>query len=305
MHDRIERLLQALTGLQQFGQALANVVTRIQEDVGRLGLPPRAAYQQALSDDLPTRDDVVPWVSRLQTTRHLLREWWQDWWRADRLLEDIRPFVDQAADPPAASWSFRLRVHLEELQTWLRATMPHPPGEAESADPAIRSQELRRFVGCALANSSPGSCHGEYWEVVQLAPTLLGGGMPEDWLQQLQALDGFRPFLRACFRHLGDNAVPVGEGSDGMPQRGSDHTQIGPSLTDDDVRILQYLAEQPGVAKVQSDTSAAAKIDRKTAGKRLRHLRDTGYVKRPDGKARGDMITEAGLARLKSLLDRP
>jgi len=305
MHDKIEGLLQSLTGLQQFGQALANAVTQIQEDASRRGLPPIDAYQQALSDDLLTRDDVGPWTSRLHTTRHMLREWWQDWWRADRLLEDIRPLVDRPTEPPAASWSFRLRAHLEELRTWLRHTMPSPPGAVESADPGMQSQELRRFVGCALANSPPGSWQGDYWQVVQLAPTLQGGGMPEDWLQQLQALDGFRPFLRACFRHLGDNAVPVGEGSDGMPQRGSDHTQIGPSLTDDDVRILQYLAEQPGVAKVQSDTSAAAKIDRKTAGKRLRHLRDTGYVKRPDGKARGDMITEAGLARLKSLLDRP
>ena len=71
-----------------------------------------------------------------------------------------------------------------------------------------------------------------------------------------------------------------------------------PTLLSADASILKYLAEQQGIAKYQQDISVGSDLDRKTVGRRLRYLREHGYVKHPEARTRGHIITTLGLARL-------
>ncbi len=76
-----------------------------------------------------------------------------------------------------------------------------------------------------------------------------------------------------------------------------------PSLNNRDVRILRRLATKVGVVLTQEDLMArdAANCDQKTVKDCLNHLMqaDIGYVKRPEGKTRGYVITKSGVERLR------
>jgi hypothetical protein len=70
-------------------------------------------------------------------------------------------------------------------------------------------------------------------------------------------------------------------------------------LLESDVAILNYLAEQPGVAKTQIDIAAGADLERKATGRRLQYLKKHGLVKSPEGRTRGNLITPAGMGRVQ------
>lgn len=75
-------------------------------------------------------------------------------------------------------------------------------------------------------------------------------------------------------------------------------------LLREDVAILKAMACKPGMGWYQADiVSETEQLDppyplsRKTVGQRLNHLRSNGYVRRPQGRQRGDMLTDKGLKK--------
>ena len=72
-----------------------------------------------------------------------------------------------------------------------------------------------------------------------------------------------------------------------------------PVLLGADVHILRIMAAAPGVSFDQYTLGRKAQSDRKTISKRLKYLRAQNYVTFPEGRKRGSVITESGLARLK------
>ena len=65
-----------------------------------------------------------------------------------------------------------------------------------------------------------------------------------------------------------------------------------PTLLSADASILKYLAEQQGDhEKYRRASPVGSDLSRKTVGRRLRYLREHGYVKHPEARTRGHIIT--------------
>jgi RIO-like serine/threonine protein kinase len=72
------------------------------------------------------------------------------------------------------------------------------------------------------------------------------------------------------------------------------------SLIQEDVMILQALAQMPHRVMAQEEIASASHVSRKTLGRRLRQLRLWGFVRRPQGPRGGEQITENGIAILRA-----
>jgi hypothetical protein len=85
------------------------------------------------------------------------------------------------------------------------------------------------------------------------------------------------------------------------PPRSSGGTAMGPTVDDEDEKILRALADNAPRLLTQDDLEAQCRVSRRTISKRMKNLLQDDLVAQPKGPKRGTTIAGEGLKLLKRI----
>lgn len=188
---------------------------------------------------------------------------------------------------------------------WIEVVFrPHSQAMDDLVQLSIGHPELARQIRDALDGAEAAYCDFAKASTV-LAPSVSvmleaypANDADRAWWHLQDPIGNLRRRLTAAVRELDELKLTENTSGDRLPPALIEQPVSEQALTDNEVRVLQALAETPDKTVVQCVICARTDLSRRTVVRILKRLAVTGLVTQPRGVRGGWTITQAGQEKI-------